>query len=66
MYQLGGEHWREFYPRAVKTMLANQQADGSWPVESHFNDGKFGNAYTTALIVLALGAPNQFLPIYQR
>jgi hypothetical protein len=50
----------------VRTLLANQQADGSWPAESHFNDAQFGNAYTTALVVLSLGAPNQFLPIFQR
>jgi hypothetical protein len=66
MYQLGGRYWQEFFPRVVKTLLANQQADGSWPAESHFNDGKFGNAYTTALVLLTLGAPNQLLPIYQR
>lgn len=66
MYQLGGRHWEQFFPPVVKTLLANQQADSSWPAESHFNDGKFGNAYTTALVLLTLGAPNQFLPIYQR
>jgi hypothetical protein len=66
MYQLGGRYWKEFFPRLVKTLLANQQADGSWQAESHFNDGKFGNAYTTALVVITLGAPNQLLPIYQR
>jgi hypothetical protein len=66
MYQLGGRYWEEFFAPAVKTLLANQQADGSWPAESHFNDGKFGNAYTTALVLLTLGAPNQLLPIYQR
>jgi hypothetical protein len=66
MYQLGGRYWDEFFPQAVRTLLTNQQADGSWPAESHFHDGKFGNAYTTALVVLTLGAPNQLLPIYQR
>ena len=66
MYQLGGRYWEQFYPRAVRTVLANQQPDGSWAPESHFNDAKFGNAYTTALVVLTLGAPNQLLPIFQR
>jgi hypothetical protein len=66
MYQLGGRYWREFFPPTVRTVLANQQPDGSWPAESHFHDGKFGNSYTTALVVLSLGAPNQLLPIYQR
>ena len=50
----------------VRTLLANQEADGSWPAESHFHDGQFGNAYTTALVVMTLGAPNQLLPIFQR
>jgi hypothetical protein len=66
MYQLGGKHWEEFFPRTVRTLLANQQPDASWAAESHFYDGKFGNAYTTALVVISLGAPNQFLPIFQR
>jgi hypothetical protein len=66
MYQLGGQYWEEFFPRAVHTLLENQQPDGSWPAESHFNDAQFGNAYTTALVLLTLGAPNQLLPIFQR
>ncbi len=66
MYQLGGRYWEQFFPRAVKTLLTNQQSNGSWQAESHYHDAQFGNAYTTALMVLTLGAPNQLLPIYQR
>ncbi|MGD9635534.1 MAG: prenyltransferase/squalene oxidase repeat-containing protein [Pirellulales bacterium] len=66
MYQLGGDDWAQFYPPVVRTLLANQQADGSWPPESHFHDAQFGSTYTTALVLLTLGAPNDFLPIYQR
>jgi hypothetical protein len=66
MYQLGGHHWEQFFPPTVSTLLTNQQADGSWPADTHFADGQFGNCYTTALVVLALGAPNQFLPVFQR
>jgi len=65
-YQLGGRCWKQFFPRTVKTLLANQRADGSWPAEDHPKAKKYGNAYTTALVVLALGAPNQLLPIFQR
>lgn len=65
MYQMGGRHWEKFYPRTAGTLLANQQRDGSWPAESN-HDAGFGRTYTTALVVLALGAPNQLLPIYQR
>jgi hypothetical protein len=66
MYQLGGRRWEEFFPRVVRTLLENQDSDGSWPAESHFHDGQFGNAYTTALVVMSLGAPNQLLPVFQR
>jgi hypothetical protein len=66
MYQIGGRYWQEFFPRTVSTLLANQLPDGSWPADSHWHDGQFGRAYTTALVVMTLGAPNQLLPIFQR
>ena len=67
MFQLGGKHWQTFYPQIVRIMLANQNADGSWSPEANLReDGRYGNHYTTALSVLALSAPNQLLPIYQR
>jgi hypothetical protein len=66
MYQLGGRYWREFFPPVVSTLVANQQRDGSWAADAHVSDGKFGNAYTTALVVISLGAPNQLMPIFQR
>jgi hypothetical protein len=66
MYQLGGRYWEVFFPRVVNTLLTNQQADGSWPADNHWHDSTFGNAYTTALVVISLGAPNQLLPIFQR
>jgi hypothetical protein len=66
MYQLGGKYWQEFFPRIVPVLLANQQSDGSWPADSYRVDARFGNSYTTALVVITLGAPNQLLPIFQR
>lgn len=66
MYQLGGKYWQEFFPKVVPILLAAQQPDGSWPADSHKIDARFGNAYTTALVVITLGAPNQLLPIFQR
>jgi hypothetical protein len=66
LYQLGGRSWQDCYPGIVHSLLANQQADGSWPADSHMHDSPFGNCYTTALVVLTLGAPNQLLPIFQR
>jgi hypothetical protein len=66
MYQLGGRYWKEFFPRIVPILLANQQPDGSWPADSHKYDGPYGSAYSTALVVITLGAPNQLIPIFQR
>jgi hypothetical protein len=66
MYQLGGRYWEEFFPQVVDALLEHQQTDGSWPADSHWHDGQFGTAYTTALVVMTLGAPNQLLPIFQR
>ncbi len=66
MYQMGGRYWEEFFPRIVPTVLANQQDNGCWPPDSHRWDAPYGSAYTTALMAITLGAPNQILPIFQR
>jgi hypothetical protein len=66
MYQMGSPYWEKFFPHTVATLLANQQTDGSWDAENLQRDRPFGNSYTTALVVLSLGAPNQFLPVFQR
>jgi hypothetical protein len=65
MYQLGGRHWEEFFPQAARTLLADQERDGSWPAKGR-RDAQFGDAYTTALSILSLGAANQLEPIFQR
>jgi hypothetical protein len=66
MYQLGSPYWEKFFPPTVRVVLQGQRPDGSWDAESYQRDRQFGNAYTTALVVLSLGAPNQFLPVFQR
>ena len=66
MYQMGSPYWEQFFPRTVAAVLAHQQANGSWNAESDQRDRRYGNSYTTALVVLSLGAPNQLLPIFQR
>jgi hypothetical protein len=66
MYQLGSPYFEQFFPRTVRVVLDNQQVDGSWDAESYHRDRAFGNSYSTALVLLAIGAPNQLLPIFQR
>jgi hypothetical protein len=66
MYQMGSPYWDKFFPPTVSSLLAHQQPDGSWDAESLQRDRPFGNSYSTALVVLSLGASNQFLPVFQR
>ena len=65
LFHLGGDSWKAFYPRTAMTLVKNQRSDGSYAPENH-NNRYFGNAYTTALVVIALNVPNQVLPITQR
>lgn len=65
MFHMGEEYWSEFYPRLVKTLLKAQRADGSWLMKQG-EDAQYGPAYMTALTILALTPPYQFLPIFQR
>lgn len=65
MYQIGGRHWNSFFPPTVRTLVENQNQDGSWQAERG-RDAHYGRSYTTALSLLALASPNQLLPIYQR
>jgi hypothetical protein len=66
MYQLGSPYWEKFFPPTASALLAAQGDDGSWDAESFHRDRAFGNSYTTAMVVLSLGAPNQLLPVFQR
>jgi hypothetical protein len=67
MYQLGGEYWKQWRALTEAILLPHQYPDGSWPVppeETH--ELHAGNAYCTAMAVLALSVDFKYLPIYQR
>ncbi len=66
MAQLGGRHWKQFFPNLVNTLLGSQQSSGEWPPEPYGGDRMYGNTYTTAMAVLSLTPPLQLLPVYQR
>jgi hypothetical protein len=66
MYQLGSPYWEQFFPRTARALVKHQRPDGSWDAESRHADQIYGNSYTTSLVILSLGAPNQLLPIFQR
>jgi hypothetical protein len=66
MAQLGGRFLRGFFPPLVRVLLSSQTQSGAWPEEPRRGNAVFGNAYTTALAVLALTPARQILPVYQR
>lgn len=64
MFQLGGRYWEQYYPDLVQVLLSHQTAEGWWHDE--IKTDHYGTCYTSSLCVLALTAPYQLLPIYQR
>jgi prenyltransferase beta subunit len=60
MYQAGGEHWNNWYPRIRDQLLRDQLKDGNW------TDLTFSNEYATAMALIILQLPNNHLPIFQR
>ena len=63
MHQIGGKQWEEYYSRMKKNLLAIQQSNGSW---RDSRESGVGPAYQTAIAVLILSVPTDYLPIYQR
>ena len=60
MFQIGGDHWREYADWMYDHYLAKQGEDGSW------RSREAGTAYGTAIMTLAFTVPYRQLPIYQR
>jgi hypothetical protein len=59
MWHCGGENWNRWYPAIRDSLIAQQQADGSW-LDSN------GASYGTAMACVILQIPNNTLPIFQR
>ncbi len=68
MFQMGGRHWEQFYPVIAKELVDGQQSNGSWRYgrRQRGKEARWGTAYTTSMAILALAAPNQLIPVYQR
>jgi Prenyltransferase and squalene oxidase repeat len=60
MWLQGGEAWAKWYPATRDEMLVRQSASGSW------SDGSVCDHYGTAMALIILQIPNDFLPIFQR
>jgi hypothetical protein len=60
MWLQGGDAWAEWYPAIRGELLVRQTASGFWP------DGSVCNEYGTAMALIVLQIPNDYLPIFQR
>jgi hypothetical protein len=70
-YQVGGDYWRECYPRLRDFLVATQihdskasTTDGSWHSSGHVA-GKSGQLFGTSVGCFILAIPNRYLPILQ-
>ncbi len=59
MFHAGEEHFRQWYPRVRDSLISMQRRNGSWPEQQD-------RGYSTAMAILILAVPNQYLPIFQR
>ena len=59
LFQSGGEPWRRYYPEIRDHLVDRQLPDGSWK-------NTRGVTYATAMAVLVLELPLEYLPIFQR
>ncbi|QEL18214.1 prenyltransferase/squalene oxidase repeat-containing protein [Limnoglobus roseus] len=62
-HQLGGKKWEDYYTRMKDTLLSRQKSSGEWLERMEQQNGA---AYQTAIAVLILSVPSDYLPIYQR
>lgn len=61
MWMAGGNYWRLWYPAIRDELLNSRRADGSW------QQGVVGcSNYCTAMALIILQVPNNYLPILQR
>ncbi len=60
MWIAGENYWRQWYPAIRDELLTSRRADGSW------QRGLMCSNYCTAMALIILQVPNNYLPILQR
>jgi hypothetical protein len=70
LYQVGGAHWQDSYPKLRDHLVAtqvhepNSPRDGGWQSGGHLG-GRPGELYGTSVGCFILAMPNRYLPILQ-
>ncbi len=59
MWHAGGRYWRQWYPAIRDELLMHQDRSGSWI-------DPYSREYGTAMALIILQMPNNYLPIFQR
>jgi prenyltransferase beta subunit len=60
MWIAGGQYWRNWYPAIRDELLQSRRPDGSW------QQGLMCSNYCSAMALIILQVPNNYLPILQR
>ncbi|MFH2002052.1 MAG: prenyltransferase/squalene oxidase repeat-containing protein [Planctomycetota bacterium] len=61
MYIAGGSYWNAYYPRIRRELISSQRSSGYW----ENTDGP-GENFATAVAIIILQIPFNYLPIFQR
>jgi hypothetical protein len=59
MYLAGQRYWENYYPRVKEEILRGQRVDGAWQDD-------VGMTYATAMALVVLQMPCEWLPIFQK
>jgi prenyltransferase beta subunit len=65
MHCVGGKKWDDWYEKTKTRLLGRQSPNGSWAQGLGSDDG-VGPQYQTAIAVIVLSVPLNYLPIFQR
>lgn len=60
MWQIGGDTWKDWYTALRDKLIGEQAGDGSW------TDPSIGQEFATAIALITLNTPNNYLPIFAK
>lgn len=60
MWQVGGDTWKDWYIAMRDKLISEQAGDGSW------TDPSIGPEFGTAIGLIVLNTPNNYLPIFAK